>query len=76
MPSAGEKSTASVRVWRYNIDMEKEGKRPRSREEERRDRQAEALRANLQRRKQQMRERETAGQRDGGDSGDDSGAGP
>ena len=61
MPSAGEMSTASVRHWRYNIQMEKQGKRPTSREEERRARQAEALRANLQRRKEQARQRDSAG---------------
>ena len=60
MPSADEMSTASVRRWRYNRDMEKEGKRPTSREDERRARQAEALRANLQRRKEQARKREAA----------------
>ena len=64
MPSADEMSTASVRRWRYNRGMEKEGKRPPSREEERRARQAAALRANLQRRKEQARGRDEAGDPD------------
>lgn len=65
MPSADEMSTASVREWRYNMDMEKQGKQPPSREEERRARQAEALRANLQRRKRQARERKESDEDDG-----------
>ena len=44
--------------------MEKEGKSPPSREEERRARQAAALRANLQRRKEQARGRDEAGDPD------------
>ena len=44
--------------------MEKEGKRLPSREEERRARQAEALRANLHRRKEQARGRDEAGDPD------------
>ncbi len=49
--------------------MEKDGKPRPSREEVRRARQAEALRANLQRRKQQVREREDASKRHGGPAG-------
>ena len=69
MPSAGKMSTACVLDWGYNNHMEKDGNPPPSREEERRARQADALRANLQRRKQQVREREDADKRDGGSSG-------
>ena len=50
-------------IWKRMVNP-----RP-SREEERRARQAEALRANLQRRKQQVREREDANKRDGGPAG-------
>ena len=69
MPLAGEMSTACAPDWGYNNRMEKDGKPSPSREEVRRARQAEALRANLQRRKQQVREREDASKRDGGPAG-------
>ena len=69
MPLAGEMSTACVPDWGYNNRMEKDGKPRPSREEVRRARQAEALRANLQRRKQQVREREDASKRHGGPAG-------
>ena len=69
MPLAGKMSTACVTDWGYNKHMEKDGKPCPSREEVRRARQAEALRANLQRRKQQVREREDANKRDGGPPG-------
>ena len=48
--------------------MEKERKNLTTREEERRARQAEALRANLYRRKQQLRDREEADKRGGNGS--------
>ena len=56
MPSATEMSTVSVSNLRYINEM-KEEKQNCSRKKDRLDRQAEALRANLRRRKEQARRR-------------------
>ena len=69
MPLAGEMSTACAPDWGYNNRRKKDSKPRPSREEVRHARQAEALRANLQRRKQQVRKREDASKRDGGPAG-------
>ena len=58
MPSADKMSTAPMTHSGYSAGMSQKPKKPSAKEAERRERQAEALRENLRRRKQQSRDRE------------------
>jgi len=58
MPSADKMSTAWMTVSRYKADMTNPPRKPTASEADRLERQAEALRENLRRRKEQSRARE------------------